>query len=54
MGFWKRYRRMNKNIIAFSIMLIGIAGIAVGIVRGEAGIVLEKAIHICLECVGIG
>lgn len=45
---------MNKRILSFSIAAMGIAGIAVGVLRGEAGIVLEKAIHICLECVGIG
>jgi hypothetical protein len=26
----------------------------IGLATGEAGIVLDKAIHICLECIGIG
>lgn len=38
---------------------IGAAGVGIlmmcyGIFRGEAGIVFTKAIHICMECIGIG
>lgn len=32
----------------------GIAMMGFGIYRGEMAVVLEKAIHICLECIGIG
>lgn len=35
-------------------MLAGIAMMAFGAYRGEMGIVLKKAIVICLECIGIG
>ena len=34
--------------------VIGLALIAYGILSGQAGLVLQKAIRICLECVGLG
>lgn len=33
---------------------IGLALMISGIYRGEMEVVLEKAINICLECIGIG
>lgn len=36
-------------LIALSLLLIG-----AGTVRGEAQLVLTKAINICMECIGIG
>ncbi|MPN33661.1 hypothetical protein SDC9_181152 [bioreactor metagenome] len=37
-------------------MLLAVGGVFVliGILRGEAFIVLKKAVTICLECIGIG
>lgn len=32
----------------------GIVLMIIGIGRGEADVVLKKAINICLECIGIG
>ena len=34
--------------------LLGIVLMLLGIYRGEADIVLSKAIRVCLECIGIG
>ncbi len=33
---------------------VGLAMMGYGIYRGEAAVVLAKAVKICLECVGIG
>lgn len=40
--------------IRAALLCIGVVFIAIGLATGEAGIVLNKAIHICLECIGIG
>ena len=32
----------------------GLVMMAVGISRGEMAVVLEKAVNICMECIGIG
>lgn len=46
---------INKKAIAQSALLLAAAlMIGFGIWRGEADTVLEKAIRLCMECVGIG
>ncbi len=45
----------NKSrIITVSMLLIGVLFLSAGILRGENIIIFEKAINICLECIGIG
>lgn len=44
----------QKFIIQLLLLILGGAFIVYGAMRGEAGVVMEKAIKICLECVGIG
>ena len=44
----------KKALAQLALLLMGGAFILYGALRGEAGIVLAKAIKICLECVGIG
>lgn len=35
------------------LILAGIAFILLGVGRGEAAVVLRKAVRICLECIGV-
>ena len=35
-------------------VLLGVGFMAFGVSRGEMTVVFEKAIRICLECIGIG
>ncbi|WP_199797973.1 MULTISPECIES: CD1871A family CXXC motif-containing protein [Blautia] len=43
-----------SNGITILLLLIGIVFLFLGIWREEYTIVMEKAINICLECIGIG
>ena len=45
---------VRRSAIVVILIAAGILGIIAGIVRGEHLVVLNKAILICLECIGIG
>lgn len=45
---------MKKNIIGSMIFVVGILFIVIGATNGENAVVLQKAIRVCLECIGIG
>lgn len=44
----------KEGIIRIGVFITSILFIIAGITRNEVGIVLKKAINICLECIGIG
>ncbi len=43
---------MRKLTVLF--LVTGILFMSIGVFRGEAVVVLNKGINLCLECVGIG
>ncbi|MBR3401532.1 MAG: thioredoxin [Parasporobacterium sp.] len=50
---------MKRKQIAIMILraaaiVLGILFLVIGILRGEPGEILFKAVKICLECIGIG
>ncbi len=46
------FQQWNKT--GLILFVLGILFIVLGLLRGDTLIVLNKAIRICLECVGIG
>ena len=44
----------GKKAAQVTLLLEGAAMLCFGVWRGEASAVLNKAIKLCLECVGIG
>ncbi len=48
-------KRINKIAAArFFFVALSAALLLLGIFRGEAGIVFQKAARVCMECVGLG
>ena len=45
------FKRVPWGAVA---LVLGLVMVSVGVLRGEPRIVLNKAIRICLECIGIG
>lgn len=45
---------MRQRIIALVVMAAGAALMAMGYHRGEVRVLFEKAVSICLECIGLG
>ena len=45
---------IKTTLLPFLFVLTGAIFMLSGLERGEVGVVLRKAINICLECIGIG
>ena len=44
----------KRSIISLALLAAGLAFIVIGAVRGEDNAVMQKAIMICMECIGLG
>lgn len=53
-GDFLRKQLSKKAAAQVLLLLLGAAFLVYGASRGGAGVVLNKAIKLCLECVGIG
>lgn len=47
-------RKDKKNMVTLLLLVLFAGFTWIGAANGEAQIVLAKAVHICLECIGIG
>ena len=47
-------RGLRIPFAGIALAIVGIALMGLGVYRGEMAVVLEKAVNICMECVGIG
>lgn len=47
-------KKQRANLIGFLLLIVGGVMIATGAFNGEHTDVFQKAIRICLECIGIG
>ena len=53
-GDFLRKQLSKKAGVQVLFLLLGLEFLVCGVMRGEADPVLNKAIKLCLECVGIG
>ena len=44
----------TRRLVSASVFLIGALMAVAGVMRGEAEAVYTKAIHLCMQCIGIG
>ena len=45
---------MNKKILRLAIAAVGVTLLTLGLTQGDYLDTLQKAIRICMECIGIG
>ena len=44
----------SRNMITVALLVVSLIMIVSGAMLGEADTVLNKAINVCMECIGIG
>lgn len=49
-----RWKRLRPWLLPAALIAAGAAFVWLGIARGEMETVYQKAIRVCLECIGIG
>ena len=47
-------RKRSRPLCASLLLLIAAGSIAAGVNRGETLLVFNKAVNICMECIGLG
>lgn len=45
---------ISSKFFTLTVLCIGVSFISYGLLRGELAVMYEKAVNICLECIGIG
>jgi len=51
---YRKVETRKRLIIAILLLMISAGLITAGVMRGEVFLVFTKAVHICLECIGLG
>ena len=44
----------SRNLVTVALFVASLALIVAGVALGEPEVVLNKAINVCMECIGIG
>ena len=44
----------DTKALGLGLALLGLVMVTIGVGRGEASVVLTKAVKICMECIGLG
>lgn len=44
----------HKNVISLALLVLSLALITLGLSQNQPQQVMEKAVQVCLECIGIG
>jgi hypothetical protein len=51
---YRKVETRKRFVIAILLLLISVGLVVTGVMRGEVFLVFTKAVHICLECIGLG